>query len=89
MPHSKLTAGAVDSIHAEVDIAATFPLRVGEVVWGDGRETHTERFALDTTHEFSQKAYQWDVKAPGWKWARVAVWDVAGGGAFSNITWRQ
>jgi hypothetical protein len=89
MPHSKLSASAGDSIHAVVNVTATFPLRVGEVVWGDGHETHTERFTLDTSHEFSQKTYQWDVKAPGWTWARVAVWDVAGGGAFSNITWRN
>ncbi len=89
IPHSKLAGGSGDSVHAEVDVTATFPLRVAEIVWGDGHETHTERFALDTTREFSHKAYQWDIKAPGWKWARVAVWDVAGGGAFSNVTWRN
>jgi hypothetical protein len=28
------------------------------------------------------------VKAPGWKWARIAVWDVAANGAFTNPVWR-
>jgi hypothetical protein len=58
-------------------------------VWGDGKNTHTERFDLSTTHEFEQRTFHWEAKAPGWKWARVAVWDVAGGGAFSNPIWRD
>ena len=26
---------------------------------------------------------------PGWTWARVAVWDVAGNGGFVNPVWRE
>lgn len=25
--------------------------------------------------------------APGWRWARIAVWDIAGNGAFANPVW--
>jgi hypothetical protein len=89
MPHSLLISGAGDLLRAEVDVDSTFPLRVAEVVWGDGQETHTERFALDTTREFAHQTFEWEITATNWKWARVAVWDVAGGGAFSNNTWRS
>jgi hypothetical protein len=88
MPSSKIESAAGDSIHVEVQTSSTFPLRVAEVVWGDGTSIHREYFDLDMTHEFEQRHFQWNVDAPGWKWARVAVWDVAGGGAFSNPTWR-
>jgi hypothetical protein len=88
MPSSKIESAAGDSIHVEVQTSSTFPLRVAEVVWGDGKSTHREYFDLDMTHEFEQRHFQWNVDALAWKWARVAVWDVAGGGAFSNPTWR-
>jgi len=78
-----------DAVHVAIATSSTFPLRVGEVVWGDGTSTHHERFELDKTHEFEKRDFAWDVKAPGWKWARVAVWDVAGDGAFTNPIWRE
>jgi hypothetical protein len=81
--------GKGDDVHVAVDTASTFPLRVAEVVWGDGTNTHRERFDLDKTHEFEDGSFAWDVKAPSWKWARIAVWDVAGDGAFTNPTWRE
>ena len=77
-----------DSVRAEVDTTSTFPLRVAEVVWGDGEKTHREQFDLQDTHEFEKQSFAWDVEAANWKWVRVAVWDVAGGGAFSDPTWK-
>ncbi len=88
MPHSKISSAPNDSIYVKIETYSTFPLQIAEVVWGDDKSTHTERFELDTTHEFESHTYQWNVTAPAWKWARVAVWDIAGGGAFSNPTWR-
>jgi hypothetical protein len=29
------------------------------------------------------------VKTPGWKWARLEIWDVAGDGAFTQPTWQN
>ena len=77
-----------DHVHVAVATSSTFPLRLAEVVWGDGMSTHYERFDLNETHEFEDRHFEWDVKTPGWKWARVAIWDVAGNGAFTNPTWR-
>jgi len=78
-----------DEIHVAVSTSSTFPLRMGELVWGDGKETHHEQFDLQDTHEFEKHSFSWKVNAGRWTWARVAVWDVAGGGAFTNPTWRQ
>jgi hypothetical protein len=88
MPVSKISSAGSDLIDVRIETSSTFPLRVAEVVWGDGKVTHTERFELDTTREFEKHSYRWNVTAPAWKWARVAIWDIAGGGAFSNPTWR-
>jgi hypothetical protein len=75
-------------IVVRAEVRHTFPLRFAEVVWGDGSVTRRQSFPLDTTREFGGAAYNWEVEAPGWKWARVAVWDVAGNGAFTNPVWK-
>ena len=36
------------------------------------------------TREFGKRTFEWRAPAAGWQWARVAVWDVAGNGAFVN-----
>ena len=67
----------------------TFPLRIFEVVWGDGERVHTETVSLDTTSEFATDELRTSFTAKGWKWARLGVWDVAGNGAFANPVWRD
>ena len=32
---------------------------------------------------------EFEVPAPNWRWARLAVWDIAGNGAFANPVWNQ
>ena len=79
------TAGDILDIRAHV--TSTFPLRFAEVVWGDGTTIHRKTFDLQSTHEFDEREYQWQVNAPGWTWARFAIWDIASGGAFTNPVW--
>jgi hypothetical protein len=74
-------------VNAQVEY--TFPLRLAEIVWGDGSETHREIIDLSSTHAFEKKDFAWQVKAPQWRWARLALWDVAGDGAFTNPVWRD
>ena len=50
--------------------------------------THREVIELAETREFGSRRFEWRAKATGWKWARVAVWDIAGNGAFVNPFWR-
>ena len=76
--------GSEDEIDVRVEIRTTFPLQFAEVVWGDGNGTQRELFDLSHTTAFGTEEYHWEIRAPGWKWARVAVWDVAANGAFVN-----
>lgn len=76
--------GSETEIKVRADVQGTFPLRFAEVVWGDGEGTKRQIIDLSDTHEFHRGSYQWKVSAPGWAWARLAVWDVAANGAFVN-----
>ena len=77
--------GGTDAeIAVNADVRGTFPLQFAEVVWGDGTGTQREIFDLSESGEFSSGSYSWKVRAPGWTWARLAIWDVAANGGFVN-----
>ena len=66
------------------EVQWTFPLAFGEIVWGDGNKTFTQTFPLTDTRAFGNATFTWKTDAKDWKWARLAVWDIAGNGAFVN-----
>jgi hypothetical protein len=84
LPEVSMQAQGGDRIAISARIRWTFPLRFAEVVWGDGSETHRRLFPLESTRPFGDQTFQWTVDAKDWKWARIAVWDVAANGAFVN-----
>jgi hypothetical protein len=88
LPRVDLSKSTADEVVASVDAQWTFPLRFAEIVWSDGTTTHRETIDLAGTREFGKQAFQWRAAAPGWAWARVAVWDIAGNGAFVNPVWK-
>jgi hypothetical protein len=88
LPKTSIHAGAGDRIVAEFDVRHTFPLEMAEIVWGDGANTYRQIFPLHKTHEFQETSYKFETEAKGWKWARLAVWDVAANGAFINPIWK-
>jgi hypothetical protein len=88
LPGFSLSGKGVDELQVDTMVTSTFPLRLAAIVWGDGTSTHRETIDLASTHGFDERAYHWDVKTPGWTWARLEVWDVAGDGAFTQPTWR-
>jgi hypothetical protein len=88
LPDLNLASSSANEIVANARVLWTFPLRSAEIVWGDGQTTHREVIELADTREFGSKSFEWRAKANGWKWARVAVWDVAANGAFANPFWR-
>jgi hypothetical protein len=88
LPDVTLTSSSPTEIVASAHVLWTLPLRSAEIVWGDGHTTHREVIELSSTREFGDEKFEWRAKAPGWKWARVAVWDVAGNGAFVNPVWQ-
>jgi hypothetical protein len=89
LPDVNLSSSSADTIVATANVRWTFPLRFAEIVWGDGQTTHREVTDLADTREFGNKTFRWQAAAPGWKWARLAVWDVAGNGAFVNPVWQR
>ena len=88
LPRVDLSKSTADEVVATVDVQWTLPLKYAEIVWSDGTKTQRETIALTDTREFGKKTFQWKAPAPGWKWARVAVWDIATNGAFVNPTWK-
>jgi hypothetical protein len=88
LPDLNLELSSANEIVAKARVLWTFPLRFAEIVWGDGQATHREVIELADTREFGSQTFEWRAKANGWKWARVAVWDVAANGTFANPFWR-
>jgi hypothetical protein len=84
LPEARISSGSPDEIAVHARVEWTFPLRLAQVVWGDGQETHYESIPLEATREFSSATFDWRVPAKAWKWARLAVWDAAGDGAFTQ-----
>ena len=89
LPSVTIAGGEDDSLDVRTRVISTFPLRLAEVVWGDGNATHHSSIDLRSTHAFEDRTYVWTVAAPGWKWARVAVWDIAADGGFTNPVWKD
>jgi hypothetical protein len=88
LPAASLSAADGEKIVARANVRYSFPLEMAEIVWGDGAETHRQIFPLRQTREFGNQNFTWQAEAKDWKWARLAVWDVAGDGAFINPVWR-
>jgi hypothetical protein len=88
LPEVSIRPGAAGEIAVRARIRWTFPLRFAEVVWSDGSAVQRKTVPLDRTRPFGESTFDWKVDAKGWKWARVAVWDIAANGAFVNPVWR-
>ena len=84
LPSATMTPEGDHSIRVKARISSTFPLRMAELVWGDGATTHRQLMHLDSAPAFDDRAYDWLADTPGWTWARFAVWDIAGNGAFTE-----
>ena len=84
LPEIEIAKTPSTMITATARVKWTFPLAFGEIVWGDGKETFTKTFDLSETGPFGNQTFKWTTEAKNWQWARIAVWDVAGNGAFVN-----
>ncbi len=79
-----LTAGRPE---VKFELEWTFPMRFAEVVSGDGAKVYRERIDLGDTGPFGHRTVTLAPDLNGRRWARVAAWDVAGDGAFSEPVW--
>jgi hypothetical protein len=89
LPEIRIAPDNANRIAVRARVHWTFPLRFAEVVWSDGATTQRKLFPLDTTRAFGDSVFEWTLDAKDWKWARVAVWDIAANGAFINPVWRK
>lgn len=89
LPDVKITPASSNAVAVKAKVEWTFPIRMAEIVWGNGSETLRKIIPLEETREFGSKDFDWKVDAPNWKWARFAVWDVAGNGAFTQPVWND
>ena len=63
----------------------TLPLAFAELIGGDGTRTLRHRVDLTDTRAFGERDFSAAFPAtPGLRWVRLAVWDVAGNGAFTQ-----
>ena len=62
----------------------TFPLDFVEVVWGDGVDTDREIISMRDRSAFDSARVVMPLDVGNKKWVRVAAWDTAGNGAFSQ-----
>ncbi len=88
LDEARIEEAAPDEIVARTTVSYTFPLQMAEIVWGNGSETFRTVFPLETTREFGKSSFEWKVPAKNWKWARLAVWDIAADGAMTNPVWK-
>jgi Domain of unknown function (DUF4350) len=84
MPVHSIRETAPGKLLASAQVGYTLPLQFAEVVWGDGEKTFRKTFSLESTRAFGKQSIQFELDAPGWRWARLAIWDIAGNGAFAN-----
>jgi hypothetical protein len=84
LPKVDVSTASADSVAVQATVQWTFPLAFGEIVWSDGNRTFTQTYPLTETRPFGSETFTWKTEAKGWKWARVAVWDIAGNGSFIN-----
>lgn len=87
MPEHSISPRSAGRLRVTADVHNTLPLQFAELVWGDGNETHRFTYPLETSHSFEQRKLDFEVDTPNWRWARLAVWDIAGNGAFANPVW--
>ena len=62
----------------------TFPLEFGEVVWGDGDKTERKIVPATDRPPFGSERFRIPVDLKGKKWVRLAAWDSAVNGAFTQ-----
>ncbi len=89
LPEHSIREHRTGQLRATATVHSTFPLQFAELVWGDGTRTHRQTLALESSLPFEKHQFTLDALAPDWRWARLAVWDVAGNGAFANPVWKE
>ena len=62
----------------------TFPPDFAELVWSDGKKVDRQIIRLTEMPAFASHKFRIPFDAEGKKWVRLAIWDSAGNGAFTQ-----
>jgi len=73
-----------DAAGVAADIDWTFPLEFVEVVWGDGDRIDRKVIRTPEAQAFGTRRFEIPVDLSKQKWVRVAAWDTAVNGAFTQ-----
>ncbi len=73
-----------DAAGVAADIDWTFPLEFVEVVWGDGDRINRKVIRTPEAQAFGTRRFEIPVDLSKQKWVRVAAWDTAVNGAFTQ-----
>ncbi len=65
----------------------TFPLQFAEITSGDGTKVRRQRIDLTETGSFGERTLTLAPNLQGQKWVRVAAWDIAANGSFTQPLW--
>jgi hypothetical protein len=82
-----LTPGPEGRPEVRITLDWTFPLAFAEVISGDGSNVYRERIDLVDTSSFGERTLTLRPQLTGRKWVRVAAWDVAANGSFTQPVW--
>ncbi len=85
--HSGESLKGASKPELRAQIEWTFPLKIAEVISGDGAKVYRERIELADTSAFGQRKLSLRPDLRGRKWVRFEVWDVAANGAFTQPVW--
>jgi hypothetical protein len=66
------------------DVDWTFPLEFVEVVWGDGERVNRKVIRTPDAHAFGSRQFEIPVDLSMQTWVRLAAWDSAVNGAFTQ-----
>jgi hypothetical protein len=66
------------------DVDWTFPLEFVEAVWGDGERVDRKVLRMPDTEVFRTRHIEIPVDLSREKWVRLAAWDSAVNGAFTQ-----
>lgn len=79
-----ISLAADGTADVSIKLRWTFPMNFIEVVSGDGLRVYREKVDLSKTKAFGDQQFQFKAKLKDRKWVRVAAWDIAANGAFSQ-----
>ncbi len=82
-----LRLGSEESLEVKLEIEWTFPLKLVELISGDGERVYRKTIDVSDTESFGRRRFTHELDLKGRKWLRLEAWDVATNGLFTQPVW--